>query len=80
MTGKSQKPSAKTQMVPAESLKKGGLEMTIFRSPPLISAPMLTVVGWNEWKQTTKREHSWYGCCIAHQDCVRDFSENKSCG
>jgi len=69
-----------SQMVPAESLKKGGLETTIFRSPPLISTLMLTVVGWNKWKQTTKREHSWFGCCIAHQDCVRDFSENKSRG
>jgi len=53
-----------SQMLPAESLKKGGLDTTIFRSPPLISAPMLTVVDWNKWKQTTKREHSWYGCCI----------------
>jgi len=49
-----------SQMVPAESLKKRGLETTIFCSP-LISAPMLTVVGWNKWKQTTKREHSWFG-------------------
>ena len=46
MTGKSQaKAKCETLMVPAESLKKGGLEMTIFHSPPLISAPMLTVVG-----------------------------------
>jgi len=42
-------------MLPPESLKKGGLDTTIFRSPHLISAPMLTVVGWNKWKQTTKR-------------------------
>jgi len=34
-----------SQVVPAESLKKGALETTIFRSPPLISALMLTVVG-----------------------------------
>jgi len=44
-----------SQMLPPESLKKGGLDTTIFRSPHLISAPMLTVVGWNKWKQTTKR-------------------------
>jgi len=43
--------------------------------------PLLTKVGGNEWKQTTKREHSWFGydCCIAHQNSVMDFSENKSC-
>jgi len=69
-----------SQMVPAESLKKGGLETIIFRSPSLVSPPMLTVVGWNKWKQTTKGEQSWYGCFIAHQDCVRDFSDNKSRG
>jgi len=34
-----------SQMVSAESLKKGGLATIIFRSLPLISAPMLTVVG-----------------------------------
>ena len=46
MAGKSQaKTRCEAQMVPAESLKKGALETTIFRSPPLISAPMLTVVG-----------------------------------
>jgi len=54
-----------SQMVPAESLKKGGLETTIIRSPPLTSAPMLTVVGWNKWKQTTKRKHSWFGMVAA---------------
>jgi len=54
-----------SQMVPAESPKKGGPEMTAFRSPPLIPTPMLTVVGWNKWKQTTKREHSWFGMVAA---------------
>ena len=82
MTGKNQ---AKTKCrtlkgIPAESLQKGGPEMTVSRSPPLISF-LLTEVGGNEWKQTTKREHSWFGydCYIAHQDSVKDFSENKSC-
>jgi len=52
------------QMAPAESLKKGALQTTIFRSL-LVSAPMLTVVGWNKWRQTTKREHSWFGIVAA---------------
>jgi len=52
------------QMTPAESLKKRALQKTIFRSL-LVSAPMLTVVGWNKWKQTTKREHSWFGIVAA---------------
>jgi len=43
MTGKSQ--VRNSQMVPAESPKKGGREMTAFRSPPLIPTPILTVVG-----------------------------------
>jgi len=52
------------QMAPAESLKKRALQTTIFRSI-LVFAPMLTVVGWNKWKQTTKREHSWFGIVAA---------------
>ena len=47
MPGKSQAKSRvrNSQMVPAESPKKGGPEITAFRSPPLIPPPMLTVVG-----------------------------------
>jgi len=46
MTGKSQaKPSAKLSNGTRGISEKGGLETTIFRSLPLISAPMLTVVG-----------------------------------
>ena len=47
---------------------------------PNIQPCMLTEVGENEWKQSTKREHSWcgYDCCITHQESVRDFPETKS--
>ena len=82
MTGKSQ---AKTKCetpkgCQRKSLKKGGFEVAVSRSPPLIYPHLLTEVGENEWKQTTKREHSWFGydCCIVHQECVRDFSENNT--
>jgi len=56
-----QKPSAKLSNGTREIFEKRGLETTIFCSTLLISAPILTVVGWNKWKQTTKREHSWFG-------------------
>jgi len=58
MTGKSQaKAKCETLKWYPWNLWKKGDSRRLFRSPPLISAPMLTVIGWNKWKQTTKREH-----------------------
>jgi len=78
MTGKArQKQSAKLSK---GTRGKGGPEVTVSRSPPLISTPAHR----GRWKrmetENEKGEYSWFGCdcCIAHQECVRDFSKNKS--
>jgi len=64
----------------AISEKIGARSDSFSFTSPNIQPCMLTDVGGNKWKQTTKREHSWCGhdCCITHQDSVRDFPENKS--
>ena len=62
------------------SEKMGTLSDCFSFTSPNIQPCMLTEVGGNEWRQTTKREHGWrgYDCCITHQNSVRDFPENKS--